>query len=52
MIIDFFPVNSARVHYLQDSQTSLFNNFFIFIKNETYVIIYIFKNYYLKFILL
>ena len=44
VVVDFSTVNSARVYYLQDTQTSHFSNFFI--KNGSHNIIYTFKNYF------
>ena len=44
VVVDFSTVNSARVHYLRDPQTSLFSNFFI--KNGSHSTIHIFKNYF------
>ena len=43
-VVDYSPVNSARVHCLWDPQTLLFNNFFI--KNESHSTIHTFKNYF------
>ena len=43
-VVDFSPMNSALVHCSRDLQTLLFSNFFI--KNESYGIIHIFKNYF------
>ena len=44
VVVYFSTVNSVRVHYLRDLQTSLFSNFFI--KNGSHSIIYTFKNYF------
>ena len=44
IVVDLSPVNSAPMHYLRDSQISLFSNFFI--KNGFYGTIHTFKNYF------
>ena len=41
VVVDFSTVNSVRVYYLRDPQTSLFSNFFI--KNGSHNTIHIFK---------
>ena len=43
-IFDFSAIPVGPMHYLQDPQTSLFNNFFI--KNSPYGTIHTFKNYF------